>query len=117
VPPEHPENNYGMAMKTLFSSGAPKGCSVERMIGESEDLVSVAELYAEQLTNSIDILLLGIGDDGHIESLFPHSTLLHEQKLLCAPVTGSKSPHKRLTITPHCNQKRKINFYAGIRSN
>ena len=61
---------------------------------------NAANKYAELLPSSIDILLLGIGEDGHIASLFPHSPLLHEQKLLCVSVKGPKAPYKRLTVTP-----------------
>jgi len=56
--------------------------------------------------NSLDygvhfnILLLGIGEDGHIASLFPNSPQLQEQERLCLPITGPKPPYKRLTVTP-----------------
>jgi len=62
------------------------------------------------LPNSIDILLLSIGEDGHIASLFPNSPQLQEQKRLCLPVIGPKPPYKRLTVTPPVIKSAKTTY-------
>ena len=49
---------------------------------------------------SLDVLLLGVGADGHTASLFPGSPALAERRRLVVPVTGAKPPAERLTITP-----------------
>lgn len=100
VPPDHPESNYGIAMSTLFRAGIPDGCTVYRMEADSDDLEAAADRYATILPESIDILLLGVGDDGHIASLFPGSAALREKERLVLPITGPKRPYRRLTITP-----------------
>jgi len=100
VPPEHPDSNYGMAMRTLFGSGMPQGCTVHRMEADSDDLLAAASRYATVLPESIDILLLGVGEDGHIASLFPFSAALHESKQRVLPIFAPKQPNQRLTITP-----------------
>ncbi len=100
VPPDHPESNYGMAMGTLFEAGMPQGCTVHRMEAESYDLEAAADRYAAVLPESIDILLLGVGEDGHIASLFPYSAALHENRRRVLPIIGPKRPCQRLTITP-----------------
>ncbi len=100
VPPDHPESNYDMAMRTLFRFGIPKDCAVHRMEAESEDLESAADRYASVMPESVDILLLGVGEDGHIASLFPYSAALHENRRWVLPIIGPKQPYQRLTITP-----------------
>lgn len=100
VPPTHPESNYRLAVKTLFPSGIPNGVGIYRMEGESSDLEGAAERYAAILPESIDIMLLSIGEDGHIASLFPGGSTLNEMNRLVVPVMGPKHPHQRLTITP-----------------
>lgn len=99
VPPEHEESNFGLAMRTLFWFGIPKGCDVHRIEAESSDKDLVAMHYAELLPDRIDLLLLGVGEDGHIASLFPGSAALHEARKVVA-VTGPKPPAERITITP-----------------
>jgi len=99
VPPDHPESNYGMAMQTLFKDGLPNNCKIYRMQAEKQNLEKSAKAYEMLLPNSIDILLLGVGEDGHIASLFPNSPQLQEQKRLCLSVRGLKPPYKRLTVT------------------
>lgn len=100
VPPGHPESNYGMAMSALFESGMPQNCTVHRMEADSDDLEAAADRYAAVLPGSIDILLLGVGEDGHIASLFPYSTALLEKRRPVQPISGPKQPYQRLTITP-----------------
>lgn len=99
VPPEHEESNFGLAMRTLFRFGIPKGCDVHRIEAESSDKDLAAKRYSELLPDGIDLLLLGVGEDGHIASLFPCSVALHEARKVVS-VTGPKPPAERITITP-----------------
>lgn len=100
VPPDHSESNFGMTQRTLFKRGVPAGCSVLRMEAESADREVAALCYENALPKRIDVLLLGVGDDGHIASLFPGSAALHEVSRRIVPVTGPKPPYERMTITP-----------------
>jgi 6-phosphogluconolactonase len=113
VPPEHGESNFGLAMRTLFRFGIPKGCVVHRIEADSKDKYSAAERYAEILPERIDLLLLGVGEDGHIASLFPGSTAMQETRKVVA-VTGPKPPAQRITITPVViNQAKSIVVLAS----
>lgn len=100
VPPDHLESNYGLAMRTLFKRGVPHDCKVVRMAAEHADRVAAAAAYESQLPDRIDLLLLSVGEDGHIASLFPHSAILQEADRRVAHVQVPKSPPERLTITP-----------------
>jgi 6-phosphogluconolactonase len=57
-------------------------------------------VYGERLPDALDLLLLGMGEDGHTASLFPGSPALGERAARVAVVTGPKPPNPRLTITP-----------------
>ncbi len=100
VPPDHPESNYGMVMRSLFDRGLPAGCSITRMEGEAADKDAAARRYAEKLPKRTDVLLLGVGEDGHIASLFPESDAVLEMDRSVMWIVGPKPPHERLTITP-----------------
>lgn len=99
VPPMTPENNAFMAISRLFPEGVPQGVTVHRMCGEEEP-DEAAQAYQSLLPTRIDILLLGMGDDGHTASLFPGSAALDEERRQVMPVIGNKTPLQRLTITP-----------------
>jgi len=94
------DSNYGMAMRTLFSQGVPAGCSVCRMEAEHPDRDAAALQYEKILPDKLDVVLFGVGDDGHIASLFPFSPALHENNRRVLPVLATKRPYARLTITP-----------------
>ncbi len=98
VPPEDPESNYRMAQETLF--GSHPGSRVHRMEAERPDLDRAAGEYAKLLPDAIDVLLLGMGPDGHTASLFPGSPALDERARKVVAVIGPKPPPRRLTITP-----------------
>lgn len=100
VPSDHPDSNFGMAKRTLFERGVPTGCTVFRMEAEASDRVAAALRYEKVLPDRIDMLLLGVGEDGHIASLFPGSAALHELNRRVLPITGPKPPYERMTITP-----------------
>jgi 6-phosphogluconolactonase len=99
VLPNHPDSNYGMAVSTLFPNGIPQNCKVERMRGEENNFHIEAMRYSNLLPESVDILLFSVGPDGHIASLFPYGDKLNEMNRAVVPVTGSKLPSERLTIT------------------
>ena len=99
VPPLTPENNAFMVISRLFPDGVPPGVTVHRMCGEEEP-DQAARAYEQILPPRIDVLLLGMGDDGHTASLFPGSVALDEENRRVMPVIGSKPPLQRLTITP-----------------
>ena len=114
VSPEHIESNYGMALKSLFDLGIPKNCSIFRMEADSHDPETAALRYANILPSSIDVLLLSVGEDGHIASLFPNSAGLQERVRWVIPVTTAKLPHHRLTITrPVINSARSIFVFGN----
>jgi 6-phosphogluconolactonase len=100
VAPDNAESNYGLAMKTLFCKGVPYDCRVFRMEADRADRVLAARNYERLLPPHMDVLLLGVGEDGHVASLFPHSSALGECTKSVMPVVGPKAPHERLTITP-----------------
>lgn len=100
VPPDHAESNYGMAMQSLFNQGVPAGCSVFRMEADAPDCNEAAIRYESVLPNKVDVMLLGVGEDGHVASLFPGSVALHVVNRRVMHITGPKPPHERLTITP-----------------
>jgi 6-phosphogluconolactonase/glucosamine-6-phosphate isomerase/deaminase len=99
VPPANSASNYGMAMRTLFALGVPPGCSVFRMDADEVDRERATLRYEGILPDKLDIILLSVGEDGHIASLFPRSAALYEPLRRVVPLIGPKPP-QRLTITP-----------------
>ena len=110
VSPDHADSNYALFVNTLFMSGVPSNCKVMRMEAERSDRKCAAKEYAQQLPEALDILLLGMGPDGHIASLFPHSPLLQSSSESVVPVTGPKPPFDRLTITPQVIERARSVF-------
>lgn len=110
VPPDHPESNYGLAMRTLFKRGVPTGCGVFRMEADNPDREAAANKYGDTMPMEFDVMLLGVGEDGHIASLFPGSAALHETNRYVVPITAPKPPRDRLTITPPVIRRTKSIF-------
>jgi 6-phosphogluconolactonase len=103
VPPDHPESNYRMAYEAMFAH-APK-TTVLRMLGEKpaaqaaedyEDILN--ELFDEDVPD-LDLIFLGLGEDGHTASLFPHSPALQEKERLVVAPWVEKLNAYRITLT------------------
>jgi len=114
VQPWHDENNFSMIKVSLFPRGLPKDITFHRMRAETEDLNAACDHYSALLPDSLDVLLLSMGEDGHIASLFPHSPALLETEGKVVPVTGPKAPYQRLTITPPVIQSAKQVYVLAI---
>lgn len=113
VSPDDVDSNYRMAMQTLFRQGVPARCSVFRMEADNPDRDAVAMRYGKALPKTIDVMLLGVGEDGHIASLFPGHGALYETVRRVMPVTGCKPPINRLTITPVVIAQAKFIFVVA----
>jgi 6-phosphogluconolactonase len=100
VPPDHPDSNYLMVNRVLLSRVPVPAGQVHRMEAERSDREAAAREYEGLLPPQLDILVLGMGPDGHTASLFPGSAALDERQRLVLPVIGAKPPPQRLTITP-----------------
>lgn len=104
VPPEDPESNYGLAERMLLSPLGAKAPRAIRMPAEA-NLGQAALWYDDALATelnggSLDLALLGIGEDGHICSLFPgHKALLVEDLRAVAVEDAPKPPPRRLSLT------------------
>jgi 6-phosphogluconolactonase len=100
VPPESPDSNFRMAQEAFLSQVPIRLEKIHRMAAERDDLVTAAREYEALLPASLDILLLGIGPDGHTASLFPHAPALQEREHRVVRVVGGEPLIQRLTITP-----------------
>jgi 6-phosphogluconolactonase len=100
VPPDHPDSNYLMVYRALLSRVPVPAGQVHRMKAELSDREAAAREYERSLPPRLDILVLGMGADGHTASLFPGSAALDERHRMVVPVVGPKPPAERLTITP-----------------
>ena len=100
VPPGDPQSNYRMARESLLDAVPIPSAQVHRMPAERADLEVAAMEYAAQLPEHLDLIILGIGEDGHTASLFPGSAAVCEQTRKVIAVEGAKPPPRRLTVTP-----------------
>ncbi|HEU5262677.1 MAG TPA: 6-phosphogluconolactonase [Gemmatimonadales bacterium] len=100
VPPHHPDSNYRMVRERLLAHVPIPATMVHRMEAERPDLDVAAAEYDRALPPRLDVLLLGMGPDGHTASLFPRSPALAERERRVVPVHSPKPPSLRLTITP-----------------
>lgn len=100
VPPDHPESNYRMAVETLLDPAGVPAERRHRMPADADDRVQAAEDYGDSLPERLDLLLLGVGGDGHTASLFPGSRATRESWYRVVPAESPVAPTLRLTITP-----------------
>lgn len=99
VPPGDPMSNYGMARASLLDRVPVPAANVHRMEGERTDLDGAARDYERLLPPAFDVLLLGIGPDGHTASLFPGTAALQVRDRFVVPNGDDLHPHPRLTFT------------------
>jgi 6-phosphogluconolactonase len=120
VPPDHPDSNYRMTKEQLLSKVPLSSDRVHRMEGELPPEEAAARYEATirngfklegAETPTFDLVLLGMGDDGHTASLFPHTQALDDMTHL---VVANHVPQKetwRITLTwPVINQGREVAF-------
>jgi 6-phosphogluconolactonase len=97
VPPDHPDSNHRMAHEALLSKIDAR---VHRMPGESCDPGAYERTLAEVLGDhapALDLVVLGLGEDGHTASLFPGDPAVDERERWVARV--ERPDHPRLTLT------------------
>jgi 6-phosphogluconolactonase len=113
VPPDHKDSNYRMAREALLSKVSIPGDNVYRMAGE-RDPNTAAKEYGQMLKEKfgdggMDLVLLGMGDDGHTASLFPETEALNETRHRCVANFVPKLNTWRLTLTaPFINRSGQI---------
>lgn len=118
VPPEHPDSNYLMVKESLLKNIAIPENNVFRVQTEGCSPEEAARSYASSLIKTtgnseprLDLILLGMGPDGHTASLFPNSPVLDSQGLVAAVYNSPKPPPVRVTFTfPLINNAREIIF-------
>ena len=97
---DHPDSNYRLAAESLFAGRPEALARACRMPADAADADMAARAYGQLLPDPLDVVILGMGEDGHTASLFPGSPALDERHERVVAVTGEKPPFRRMTITP-----------------
>ena len=120
VPPNDSQSNYGMVERSLLSWIDIPRQNVHRIRGEVDGALAAQE-YEKELTSTfgdmpvrLDLVLLGVGEDGHVASMFPGTDVVHEQSALVRPVMNPNQNIRRVTLTfPIINNAREILFLVS----
>jgi PPK2 family polyphosphate:nucleotide phosphotransferase len=106
VSPDDPDSNFGLARRLFLEPAGIAVARVHRMRGDEPDLRAAAEAYGWELRAGLgdpprlDLVLLGLGPDGHVASLFPgHAALAELAHTVVAVDDAPKPPARRLTVT------------------
>ncbi|MDG1573486.1 6-phosphogluconolactonase [Robiginitalea sp. M366] len=119
VPPDHPESNYGMTARHLLEPLGIAPDRVHRVHGEARPddeaprYAGVLEALLPQAHEmpQFDLVILGMGDDGHTASVFPHQMGLWDAPEGCVVATHPESGQKRISLTgPWINNARRVVF-------
>lgn len=124
VPPADPQSNYRMANEAMLSKIPVAAGNVFRVAGENPDAGAAAALYEQTLRQffalapgdfpSFDLILLGLGPDGHTASLFPGTSALQEKSRLVVANWVEKFKTNRITFTlPVLNAARCVVFLVS----
>jgi 6-phosphogluconolactonase len=105
VPPTDDDSNYKMTRELLLDKVDIPEDNVKRIMGETNPSEE-AERYENVIKDetgsalpSFDLIILGMGEDGHTASIFPHQMQLLESSRLCEVATHPESGQKRVTMT------------------
>ena len=124
VPPSDPESNYRMAEEAMLSKVPVAASNVFRVPTENPDAAAAAEAYEQTLRKfftveagqvpRFDLILLGMGPDGHTASLFPETAALRERSRLVVANWVEKLKTSRITFTlPLLNAARCVAFLVS----
>ncbi len=123
VAPDHDDSNFKMASESLLSHITIPEANIHRIPAELDNHDIAAQQYAETLAHHIpctyelpmfDLILLGIGPDGHIASLFPGTSALEEADRLTTAVYVEKFDSWRISLTyPVINNASHIIVFAS----
>ncbi|MDZ7882382.1 MAG: 6-phosphogluconolactonase [Mycobacterium sp.] len=114
VPAEDPDRNYRQAREALLETISIPSANVHEMAASDgefgDDIEAAAQAYEKLLPEEFDVHLLGMGGEGHINSLFPDTDAVREDARLVIAVTASpKPPPRRITLTlPAVRRAREV---------
>lgn len=119
VPPEHPESNFGMTKEYLLNNIEISEENIHRIKGANNP-DEEAERYSLEILNNLpiingfprfDIIMLGLGEDGHTASIFPDQMDLLSSEKVCETAAHPSTKQKRITLTSKViNNSERIYF-------
>jgi 6-phosphogluconolactonase len=123
VPPEDAESNFGMTRETLLDKIVIPAENIHRIRGEN-DPEKEATRYSDEIkkvrhgkngVQEFDLVILGMGDDGHTASVFPDNLRIINSEDLCEVAINPYSGQQRITVTPRLinNAKRVVIMVTG----
>jgi 6-phosphogluconolactonase len=118
VPVDDPQSNYGMAKEALLDHVPVNPSIIFPMPTDYADPADAAKAYEKVLKSQFDserpqfnLSLLGLGEDCHVASLFPHAAILSEMTRWVASSISPKEPTRRISLTlPVINSSKNIYF-------